>query len=250
MQESSQSKKKVTVQSTKKEILDAYQEAVSEMENKDDIDPKVIKNFQIKTDGVRADLKRQTDSISETMFSEIEKVLDQIESFAESVNKLNNIKRSQEMAWKRSQEEYEYELNRKRQKEVDEWADKKQKLEFELAERDSKLKESEEELIELRNKDKMFEPRLAKSVKDEVDKAIQNLESEHKHKLDLMNSQRDAEQKLLESKLLSQTETLQDQKKEIERLNRQLDSANERLTKIATGAVQASKPSYNKAESD
>lgn len=194
-------------------------------------------------------LKTNIAEISETLLKSVDDLVSRFEQASKLLTSLTESKVKQEGIWElekqdakkaglREEEEYQYQMKRRRQMENDQWEQEKAKRELTIAQKEKELKESDEELKELRNKDKMFEARLAKAVNDAIEEAKREGEQEFAHKEELLKSEFNAARVVLEAKVESLAAQLSLAKSEIERVNKQIDSANARLTEIASGAVR------------
>lgn len=247
MNQMNQNLPQVTEKDKKQDILNAYYALVDQLNTTVDKDSGA--KLTQTADDVKSILKIQTDTLNQILNKKIDDVFNQLDNIAVSLSKLYDVKEQESIklnrekenihnAWKREQEEYSYQTARKRQIETDDWEQEKQKREEEIAQKEQKINEAGQELAELREKDKTFEERLNKSVNDAVNSATQRLQAEFAHKEELTNSQNDATKRLLEAKVESFANQVSAYKIEIERLNKQIDSANQRLTEIASGAVR------------
>lgn len=238
-----------TAKEKKEDILESYNIALGNVET-EGINSKQasLKLKQSATD-LSSKLKRNISDLTENLNSAIDETISQIDLVSGSLTNLYDIKIKQEQAWDREkeeikksrareEEEYAYQLKKKRQIEDDSWEIEKEKREKAIFQREKELKESDDELKDLRNKDKMFEARLAKAINDAIEDAKKKLSLEYSHKEALLASQNEAQKLLLESKIESLSRLVSNYQVEIERLNKQMDSASERLTEIASGAVR------------
>lgn len=244
----------VTEKDKKQDILDAYYTLLDQVQGGEESDKKqTTAKLKQTADNLRSLLKKQVDDLGATVYSSVDDIMSKVDEVAVSLSKLFETREVERQKWERERdeekksrqretEEYEYDIKRSRQLDEDAWNDKKDRRESELVERDAKLKEAEAELKELRDKDKTFEVRLSKGVSDAVSAASQRLQQEFAHKEEMFNAQSQSEIKLLQAKAESLMDLVTSQKAEIERLNKQIDSANQRLTEIASGAVRNFRP--------
>lgn len=242
----------VTEKDKKQDILDAYYKLLDQVKDNDD-DEQTKKSSATKlkqtADSLKTVFKHQIDDLASSVYDNVEEVMSKVEEISNSLTRLFETREVEKQKWEsekdqerksrqREQEDYDYNVKRKRQLEEDDWVDKKQKREADLARREQELKLAEMELKELREKDKTFEDRLVKGIEEAVSKNSNQLNAEFGHKEAIQQAQAEAQIKLLESKLENLVGIVAGQKAEIERLNKQIDSANQRLTEIASGAVR------------
>jgi len=241
----------------KQDILDAYYKLLDQVKG-DDEEGKKSGATKLKqtADSLKTTFKKQIDELAGSVYANVEEVMSKVDEVAGSLTRLFETRELEKQKWElekdqerktrqREQEDYDYNVNRKRQLEEDEWADKKQKREADLARREQELKVAEAELKELREKDKTFETRLAQGVSDAVAQNSKQLTDDFNHKEQLQKTQAEAEVRLLQSKIDNLSGIVASQKAEIDRLNKQNDSADQRLTEIASGAVRNFRPDSN-----
>lgn len=243
---------KVSKNDKKENILNAYNQLLGQLE-KDEISvEKVTKKTEQNIQGLKSLAEEHAQNILNTLNQNIDSLFNQLEEVVASTTTIANLKIEKEKEWeekqselekgrKREEDEYAYNFNRKRQKDEDEWQEKRQKRELELSQREELLKQAEEELKDLRNKDKSFDARLEKAIADAVKSNTQDLQKAYDNGVKLTNQQYEAEKNLLLAKIDSLTSITESQKNEVNRLNKQIDDANRRLTEIAIGAVKGYK---------
>lgn len=151
---------------------------------------------------------------------------------------------------KREEEEYSYDLKLKRKKEEDAYLEKKNQLEKELAakkvafekeisERETKVKESETELAELRKKDsgfpKFLETEISKAVKLAEDKIKQQFDFEKQ----LSGAKMSGETTLRDQTIESLKEKIKDQEVMIKQLTQKVNVSEESVKQIALKALDS-----------
>ncbi|PIS21965.1 hypothetical protein COT50_04560 [candidate division WWE3 bacterium CG08_land_8_20_14_0_20_41_10] len=252
----------VSEKDKKQDILDAYYSLLDQVQGGEESDKKqTTAKLKQTADNLRTVLKKQIDDLGASVYASVDDIMSKVDEVATSLSKLFETRELERQKWERERdeekksrqretEEYNYDVKRSRQLDEDAWNDKKEKREGDLIERDAKLKEAEAELKELRDKDKTFEARLSKGVSDAVSANSAKLQQEFSHKEEMFNAQSRAEIKLLQAKVESLMDLVAGQKAEIELLNKQNDSANQRLTEIASGAVRNFRPGQEVANTN
>lgn len=245
-----QSTKSVSERSTKQEIFAAYQEMLGEIADQP-LTQGTVARIEKQTRGVLDNLKEAGDYLKITIdktlsdltgkFSETEAIVSELTKLQERQKKaLEEEKQLTVKDQSRQKEEFAYEFSKQKKRTEEELAEMRTKTEAELNERRAKLKEQEDELTELRNQAKTFEPRLQKSVNDAVAQSAKELKLAFDHEKAILTQEAKSTQSLLEQKVALLEQTISRQAEEINRLNTTATSASQQLTRIAERAVTKS----------
>jgi hypothetical protein len=158
----------------------------------------------------------------------------------------------------RENEEYSYALAREQQLARDQfeadkkkYADEKAELEKEIqlrkeqtdkefAEREQVIRQSEEELDELRNKVAAFPKELETTLNKEVKAAVEKVQLEAANRDELLRKEFEGERNVLSTRVAALERTLQEQTAQIAKLNQQLEKAYSQVQDIAVKAVEGS----------
>ncbi len=157
----------------------------------------------------------------------------------------------EELARKREQETYEYEMGLQRKKADDEFADKKAKWEKELADRREEIEADKKELVELRRQAGTFEAEKDKAVKEASSLLTRELTGRFETENKLKGQEYKAEKDISALKIESLTADNGRQAKEIESLKRALEEATRQIKEVAvkvieSGSSKTSMPEANK----
>lgn len=144
-----------------------------------------------------------------------------------------------ELARKREQETYEYEMSLQRKKADDEFADKKAKWEKELTERKEEIAADKKELAELRKQVTAFEEEKEKAVKEASNLLTRELTGRFETENKLQEQEYKAEKEILALKIETLTSENQRQTKEIESLKRALEEATRQIKEVAVKVIEA-----------
>jgi hypothetical protein len=246
--------KDISLKNTKQEILDAYEEILAQLKaGQTPSAPKFIKQ----ADGInqlQADLHRQAEalksSLTDSTDSIIRKLIEVTQALGQALeanNLLQDSYKSEEQKLKKIQaaqiEEFEYEFSKKRKRAETELAEAIAVKEKQLQVRENTLKDQETELVELRNQAKTFEARVAKAATDASVETEVRLKTVHAHEIAILKQQTESTQKLLQQKIELTSQTITSQQKEIDRLQKEVATANQQVTRIAERAVEKS-PTY------
>ncbi len=147
--------------------------------------------------------------------------------------------KQEEVARKREQETYDYELNLARKKDNDEFAEKKLRWEKELAEKKEELVKDKKELEELRKLVGNFPTEKEKAVKEACGLLEKELKEDFKNTQILTEQETRSAQSLLELKLANLTTDNTRQAKEIETLKKSLDEATRQVKEIAVKVIES-----------
>lgn len=150
---------------------------------------------------------------------------------------------------KREIEEYNYRLTLERQKDSDQYASKKTALEQELiqkrsaweaecTERERILKDSESELINLREQVASFPESLKVAIEKATAAAIENLQIEYKFNTKLREQEYTAETKLLKQTIDSCKTKIEEMESLVTQLTQQTNTAGKQVQDIAIRAIE------------
>jgi DNA repair exonuclease SbcCD ATPase subunit len=197
----------------------------------------------------------KTIELEENYLKDVEQIKVQVKSLKQLLRMQEQQKRefekemeSKRQAWEEEQkqkerqrkledDEYSYELQRNRRSQEEEYEKHKNARTQELKNRETILKEAEDELKDLRAKAEKFPAELEKAVAVAAKAERAETEREAKTQLDLITKQTEGEQKLAETQIASLKETVKTQTERIANLEHQLGQANDRIKEIAAGAV-------------
>ena len=152
---------------------------------------------------------------------------------------------------KREEEEYQYTLKTTRQKEADVYAEKRIKLEKELAEktqafeqeiaqRESTLKAAENELQELRKTSEKFPAELEKALKEKEKTITEQLTNRFVFEKELLSKQTEGELNLKNQTIESLREKITEMQLQIKELTEKANKAENNVKDIAVKAIESS----------
>ncbi len=155
----------------------------------------------------------------------------------------------------RDEEEYGYNLKIARKKEEDAYEDKRlhqekelndQKMAFEnmIAERQSKLKEAEAELEQLRIQSRNFPEKLDKAVSEAIAQTKQQLTNTFKFETELKAKEVEGELKLKEQTISTLNAKIKEMEKSLETLSKKTATAESSVKDIAMRAIESSSKTY------
>lgn len=155
----------------------------------------------------------------------------------------------------REEEEYLYNLKITRKKETDQYEEKKQKLEKELADkkaafeheftgRESKIQEAESELKELRTKSAAFPAELEKAVAAATKAVSEKLETQFGFEKELQQKETVGELKLKDQIIGTLNAKIKDMETTIKELSQKAVTAETSVKDIAIRAIESSSKSY------
>lgn len=145
----------------------------------------------------------------------------------------------EELASKREQETYEYEMGLQRKKADDEFADKKNKWEKELAERKEEIEADKKELAELRKQVAAFEAEKEKAINEASHLLTRELTGRFEIENKLKEQEYKAEKDISALKIESLTTDNGRQAKEIESLKRALEEATRQIKEVAVKVIES-----------
>lgn len=184
--------------------------------------------------------KKAVEAEIKALEAELEAKEEEIENeIAEEMEKVSKIRQ-------REEEEYQYNLKRKRQLEDDEWEDDKKARESVIASKEEDLTNKEKELLEKETYIADLEDKVA-SIPDQVAAAYEDGKKEGKAKADKSNA---FEVRSLETKHEYEVQNLQNQIDRLEQdleteksknndLQNKLDDAYTQMRELATNTVQS-----------
>ena len=243
----------VSVKNTKQELLDAYEALVREAKEKDSTSPK-LPTASIKTSAGNFQKAVETlivvkSAIDDAVSSLEKQKLTQINDEEQAQLELSRFHEDM----KRTREEFDYELKRRRQGKTDELETEltaRQRLhETRLTEenetirhRQETLEAQEDELEQLRKKTAIFPKELEKTVQDVINTT--RVEEQNKAKVahDLMEKQVEGERALAKLKIENLEKTAKDQAEEIRQLRTQLERATSQVKDIAVSVIDSNRP--------
>ena len=228
--------KTISEKNTKQDIFSAYQELLVRAEDQP-INQSTLNNIE------KYNKTLLTDMLDElrTKFTTAENTLVNLHKLQEAQKKtLADDKQEEIKVQTRQKEEFAYEFSKIKKRAEEELAELRSKTENELSQKRQQLREQEEELVDLRNQAKTFEPRLQKSVNDAVTLAAKDLKITFDHERALLVQEAKMTQGLLEQKVGLFETIISSQKEEIARLADTATQATVQMTRIAERAVTKS----------
>ena len=241
-------KKRVSVKSTKQEIWDAYQEIVDKLQSEPP-SSSITKKLAATTHNLKSQLLQQVDQLQQTLTQTISDTITELEKgntilqdlTQAQIDQTKILEREKQIVLtqrKREQEEYDYEFERRKRRQDEELKETKAKAEQEIQKRWQELKQTEDELKDLRQQVATFDQRLEKAVKEAVETNTKTLTQQFNHERAFAKQEAQNQKALLEQKVASLQETLKLQQQEVDRLKQQLSETSTHLTRIAERAVE------------
>jgi hypothetical protein len=151
---------------------------------------------------------------------------------------------------KRNETDYQYELDRKRKIEADDYANRRAGLERQIAEEDAKrgidwverekiLAEQQETLKKYKALVESFPQELEETIRKAREEAIQEVHEEARVQAELFEKEVVANKEVYELQLASLKDTIEHQSKQIEYLSAQLQTALKQVQDLAAKAVES-----------
>jgi hypothetical protein len=152
---------------------------------------------------------------------------------------------------KREEDEYQYTLKIKRQKEQDEYDNKKSQLEKSLADkksafekdialREQELKIAETDLTELRKNNSEFPAKLETALKNKEAEITNQLQTKYAFDMKLLEKQTDADIRLKDQIITSLQEKIKEQQTQLKEYSDKANSAETSVKEIALKAIENS----------
>lgn len=237
----------VSTKNTKKEILDAYQDLLGQLQQHP-ADARPVAKLKEQNTLVYDDLGQQVDQLSTSLKSKLGLLISQFDQAVRAIETIQtqhqNFKRAFEQEQidlekqrRREGEEYKYEFEKTKKRLEEELAETKRKTEVDIQSRKEALKSAEDELVELRAQVAQFDKRLAEEIKKAITETESRLQSEFKHHKELAEHKAKAEVELLKQQVTSLESLTKEQKDEIKLLQTSVKEAAAQVTKIAEKAV-------------
>lgn len=162
------------------------------------------------------------------------------------------LKEQTEKARKREEEEYKYNVELKRRKELDVYAEQKsalakelEKLRQEWNDREAALKAKEQEFTELHQKVENFPIELAKTKEHAENTLSAQLETQHQYANNLLAKEIEGERKLSEQKIIALEKKIKEQDQLVAQLTQKADAATNQIQAIACRALDTSAQRFN-----
>ena len=146
----------------------------------------------------------------------------------------------EEIAQKREKETYHYETSLARKKAEDEFLEKKQRWERELAERKDEIAKEKEELEFLRKQVEGFEEEKEKAVKEASLKLQKELTERFTVEKKLREQEVESEQELLALKITNLTQENARQSQDVALLKKSLENSIAQLKDVAVKVIESS----------
>ncbi|MEK6845132.1 MAG: hypothetical protein AABY26_00115 [Nanoarchaeota archaeon] len=148
----------------------------------------------------------------------------------------------------REKEDYEYTFKREKQTALDKFIDeqtkkdkefqiKREVTEKQMAERENRIKESEEELISFRKKVEGFSKELELSVQKTAKETVEKCQGESRNREEFLKKSFEGERNVLQTRVDSFETLVKEQKEQILKLSQQLEKAYQKVEDIAEKAV-------------
>ncbi|MBI5358218.1 hypothetical protein HZB69_01140 [Candidatus Amesbacteria bacterium] len=225
--------KTVSEKNTKQDIFSAYQELLEKAEDQPITQP-TLNTVEKYNKTMLTDLLDEL----RAKFTASENLLISLHKLQEAQKRtLAEEKQEETKAQSRQKEEFSYEFAKAKKRTEEELAELRAKTEADLFQKRQQLKDQEEELIDLRNQAKTFEPRLQKAVNDAVSQNTKELKVTFDHERALLVQEAKMTQSLLEQKIGLFETVVASQKEEIARLAQSATQATAQMTRIAERAV-------------
>lgn len=151
------------------------------------------------------------------------------------------IERNQEEELKRKREEetYDYELNQRRKRAEDEWQEKRQKQEKELAQRKEEIEKDKEELVSLRKQVALFDQERERVVKEAELSLQKSLNEQFANERKLREQETKSEKELSGLKIEGLVKENSRLLSEIALLKKSLEEATGQIKEIAVKVIEA-----------
>lgn len=251
-----------STKNTKQEILKAYEELVKELKQGNLVEqaPAKLAKAQQDFDQLQEQMEQQITVINQSAISSLNqlgktlkeasaqitaKLKDTAQTIGQSLEAQQALQENFQLEQVRlkkqnqqQQDDYEYDYTKRKQRQEQELREMQAAKEKDWKQREEELKARDDEYKDLKNQVANFEARLAKSIKESVDSSIKEIEVSHNHKLQIISQQGESQLQLLKQQVESAKQTIMLQQKEIERLQKEVTSANIQLTRIAERAVE------------
>ncbi len=158
-------------------------------------------------------------------------------------------------SYAREEEEYLYNLKITRKKETDQYEEKKQKLEKDLtdkkaafekefAERETKIREAEAELKELRTRSAAFPSELKNAVDSAIADTTEKLETQFRFEKELRERETSGELKLKDQTIETLKNKIKDMEASLKELSQKAVTAEASVKDIAIKAIESSSKPY------
>lgn len=237
----------VSLKNTKQELLQAYQELTAKLQT-EPVTTRTVQNLTKTNQTFKTNLSVLVSTVDQSLNAAITELTEQLEEVTKTLDDLRataeNQKRqiAQEKAEEqkrreREEEEYNYSFKKIKSRQEEELAETRKKAELDLTVRREELRAQQEELSDLRGQVKTFETRLSKAVGDAIVQTTKELKGQFEHEKALAAAQSDGTRNLLEQQVLTFQNTVNEQRKEIDRLNQAIVEASAQVTRIAERAV-------------
>lgn len=269
-----EARKKVTPRSTKLELWDAYNNAVSQV--KGEVIEKIedgpaVESIRSLSDS-KIKLNSEIDKLSQTLLSSLndyslvlenisKKKKELLSSFDNQKNVLivemeqvkngweeekriiaeenDRVKAGIERDRKREEEEYQYSLMQKRKKEANEYAEIVQKKRDELQKREDDISLKEKEIAEMRKAIDSFPAELEKQVKSALAVLEIDLKSKFDCELKELKQAKEHEANLATVRIANLDGIIKSHEVEVKELKDQLASVNRIMKEMAVAAIDA-----------
>lgn len=190
-------------------------------------------------------IKTEADTLAQLIQAHKEKKIvleEEHKNLDEDLKKQADMKKE---AWKREQDEYQYETQMKRRKEEAEYEERKEIKEKELKNHEMKLTEQQNELEELRKLKELFDERIEEEVEEARDKTMEETKREEEVKARILGEKVGAERRIAELTIESLKQRMSELEQEISSLKSQLEKANSGVKDIALRVIEGNATRVN-----
>jgi uncharacterized membrane-anchored protein YhcB (DUF1043 family) len=255
---------KVSDRSTKNEIWEAYQQLLTELQNRPvtvSEDPAKLQKITAVVSEAKASLMGHFEATIERLgtvqqayqetdqdlakrkaavIGTLEQDKRDLELSIETVKKQwETEKADREAGRQRDEETYTYNLARKRRDDEETYAQKTKDREAKLAEREAALAEREQSAKALTDQVEAFPAQLEAAVKAAREETTKELKAQSGSELQQTKQQLEHEKSILALKLQSAEASIAAQSKQIADLQRQLDGSSAQLKEMAVAVIQS-----------
>lgn len=243
--------KAVSVKSTKQDILAAYEDLLTQVAATGEAEPALAvagqKPEQI--DKMQQQLTAQIAQLHATLSQSVQNIFEQLQQGTKTLQALAQAQQAVQEQTQveqarvkkqrdQEEEEYQYEFTKRKQRQEAELAESMTVKQKQLNEREAKMKETEDELAELRKMRDQWDTKLQKAVEEAVVTTAKNADTKYSHEVTLLKAEHQAVQSLLKQQVEYLQKQIATQTEEMKRLQKEAAVAGEYVTRIAERAVE------------
>jgi len=243
--------KKVSPRDTKQDILDAYQDLLSEVVQGDteQVTPKTITTSRQQVTDWQTTVKDQIANLQINLTTTLEDLTQKIQAGSQTLELLlqaqaaveENTQQAQtkvDKLRKQEEEDYQYDLTKRKQRQEAELKEAQEAHQKLIAEREETLKAAEDELKDLRKLRDGLQAQIDKAVADAVAMAVKEATSKLNQEQALLKQEALAKEQLLKQQVTYLQDQIAKQADEIKRLQQESAQASQYVTRIAERAVE------------